>query len=327
MQQHLLPNDWLDHGPQELASLAPVQWIHWPAVEECGVKVALKREDLLHLQLGGNKVYKLYGYLRGARRTGSLPLLSFGGPWSNHLHALAAAGAHQGLKTIGIVRGEESSSPSAMLQDAAATGMHLHFVSRGAYREKDTAEFNSYLQSQFGNFVLIPEGGKGPEGLIGLAGLAATLGELAQQHHFDSVCCAVGTGSTLAGLTNSMTKNVTVEGFSALRAGDGLSREVAQRIRPSPPECAPWRLHNEFHGGGYAKVPKELVLFMQEFERQTQVPLDPVYTGKMMWGVEQLARAGYWRPGTRLLALHSGGLQGRRGFPKFFPALDEKQIS
>lgn len=311
---YLLPEDWLNWDLQSLAQLAPVQWLEWPHLEQFQLKVGIKREDLLHPHLGGNKLYKLHGHLRSAMVQGHRQVLSFGGAWSNHLYALAAAGQMLGMQTIGVVRGEAAAVPSAMLQDVAAMGMRLHFISRADYKRKRDPAFLDELHRHFGVFYTIPEGGGDAQGAEGCRALGQGLAVISRRTPFDVVCCAVGTGGTLAGLAAGLPESVSVCGFSVLKGADQLSGEVGDRLRELGGPSADWQLETDYHCGGYARCPDQLAYFMQEFELQTGVSLDPVYTAKMMWGIARKASAGAWPAHTRILALHSGGLQGRRGF-------------
>ncbi len=316
----MLPEQWWDRELETLAQLAPVQRLELPALADAGLTLAIKREDLLHSHLGGNKLYKLYGHLQAACAAGHEHLLSFGGAWSNHIHALAAAGQALGFKTTGVIRGERPTSLNAMLSGAESMGMHLHFVSRRDYGFKHTSGFVAELQRNFGPCHVIPEGGGDLTGARGALAWGRGLAELWRKEPFDAVCCAVGTGSTLAGLIASLPAQVSVCGFSVLKGEGNLCREIEDQARALSPQATDWTLETDYHCGGYARYPRYLADFVREFEARTRVPLDPVYTAKMMWGLVQKVRAGHWPRGTRVLALHSGGLQGRRGFPQEFAA-------
>lgn len=311
----LLPQHWLDCDLVSISQLAPLQWLQWPALDELGIRFALKREDLLHPHLSGNKLYKLYAHLRMASQSGYSRILTFGGAWSNHIYALAAAGQSLGLETRGVIRGERPSQLSATLRDAEAMGMQLHFISRADYRRKGETAFLAELQRELGPSYVVPEGGGDLLGATGCMALGRGLELLRQEQPFDTVCCAVGTGGTLAGLAAGLSQNVRVCGFSVLKGEGGLAGDVAELQAQLGESGAIWCLESRYHCGGYARCTNELAQFMQEFELQTDVKLDPVYTAKMMWGIMQKARAGEWPAGSRILALHSGGLQGRRGFP------------
>jgi 1-aminocyclopropane-1-carboxylate deaminase len=309
----LLPANWIEYELASIAQLAPIQWLEWPLMDRLQLKVGVKREDLLHPQLGGNKLYKLYHHLKAAKCAGVDHVVSFGGAWSNHIYALAAAGESLGLRTTGIIRGERPASLSATLADASAMGMSLHFISRQAYREKRDPVFLQQLKQEFGPCYIVPEGGGDLLGAQGCADLGRGLGELRSTYPFDVVCCAVGTGSTLAGIASGLPSDTSVYGFSVLK-GEGDLRQEIDGFERALGRGANCTLEAAFHCGGYARFPAELREFVVDFEEQTGVLLDPVYTAKMMWGIACKARAGHWAASTRILALHSGGLQGRRGF-------------
>jgi 1-aminocyclopropane-1-carboxylate deaminase len=305
----------------DVARLAPVQRLNWQLAEECGLEVVMRREDLLHPRLGGNKFYKLAGHIDAFRRSGAHCLLSFGGAFSNHLYALAAAGHELGIPTVGIVRGERPKSLSPTLQDAADQGMELVFISRAEYRRKADPQWLAQLRHRFADAYVIPEGGGDALGSTGCMAWA-TAAAAASPWRPDVICVAAGTGGTAAGVLAAGV-SAQVEAFLVL---SGTSAEVAdmqteivtractltakERVKlPS------FHLETNYACGGYARLPSPLRHFMAAFEEETGVPLDPVYTAKMMWGIAHKAREGQWPPGTRILVLHSGGLQGRRGFP------------
>ena len=283
----------------------------------------MRRDDLIHPELSGNKFYKLYFNLQQAVEAGHTRVLSFGGAYSNHIHALAAAGKTYGLETVGVIRGPEPAEYSPTLQDAARWGMQLHFVDRSAYRLKDTAAMREQLESELGAAYIVPEGGANLLGARGCAMMAkATQAQLA----CDALCVAVGTGGTLAGIASALEGEAEAIGIPVVK-GDiyregGLVDEVSSLLgelieakgRAEP--AAHWQLLEGYHGGGYGKCTPSLTAFIHRFERDTGVPVEPVYTAKLFRAIEQLALDGYWRRGTRLVAVHTGGLQGRRGFQR-----------
>lgn len=311
---------WSQRPLSAIAQLAPVQLLHWPLMERHGVAIALKREDLLHPQLGGNKFYKLHGHLRRHQNHSSQPILSFGGAYSNHLYALAAAGRLYGFPTIGVVRGDRPQCLSPTLADAERWGMRLHFVSRAAYRQKHSAAFIQGLQSKYGPFYSVPEGAgdqAGAEGCVTWAQGALALAPWRPT----AVCVAAGTGATLAGVLAG-SGGVDVYGFSVLKGRPTETQELrhkvlalAQSVGSQPPKQLPaLHLESDYHCGGYARFPLYLREFAAELEQQLAVPLDPVYTAKLFWGVAQKVLCGEFPSGSRLLLLHTGGLQGRRGY-------------
>lgn len=261
----------------------------------------LLRLDLLHPSISGNKWYKLRYNIEEALRQGAASLLSFGGAWSNHLHALAFAGRQAGLPTIAYVRGE--TVMNATLSDCAAWGMQLHFVSRDAYRHKQDVDFLHELQQAHPGAYLIPEGGSNA---LGLTGCREILPEnLATQ--YDLIACAVGTGTTLAGMAQALEPGTSMLGFTVMKQGDYL-QETLQHLIPH----TRWRLETRFHGGGFGKIQPALRDFMRDFYVLNQVETDRVYTAKMLFGLREMIRQKELDPNLRILAIHTGGLQGNR---------------
>lgn len=282
----------------------PIVEITDPIVEKAGVRLLMKREDLNHPLVSGNKWWKLKYNLEEAQHQSKRTLLTFGGAYSNHIYATAAAAAELGFNSIGIIRGEETLPLNNTLSFAVEQGMDLHYVSREHYRTKTTRDFINQLQQQFGDFYLIPEGGSNELAVAGVSGFAQTLG-----HDFDYVCCAVGTGGTLAGLIKGLPSKEII-GFSVLKNGEFLNHDVASRAG----EQQNWKIMTDYHCGGYAKTNAALEQFIQQFEKRSSIPLDHVYTGKMMAGVYDLIQKGYFQKGSTILTLHTGGLQGKRLF-------------
>ena len=281
------------------------QEVHLPILDQKKVSLVLKREDCIHPLISGNKYRKLKYNLKEAKTQGFDTLLTFGGAFSNHIAATAYAGKIHGLKTIGIIRGEELAQKwqeNSTLKLAESHGMQFKFVSREAYREKDTPQFIDDLKEEFGAFYLLPEGGTNPLAIKGCEEILTT-----SDANFNIVCCAVGTGGTIAGISNGAFTSQKVLGFPALK-GDFLQEDICKfALREN------WKLVTDYHFGGYAKVTEELVSFINDFKLNTQIPLDPIYTGKMIYGILDLIQKGYFPPKTKILAIHSGGLQGIDG--------------
>jgi 1-aminocyclopropane-1-carboxylate deaminase len=265
----------------------------------------IKRDDLLHPYVSGNKFRKLHYNLKKAKEENYSTLLTFGGAFSNHIVAVAAAGMENGMKTIGVIRGDElqekiMSNPS--LKKAQEFGMVFEFVSREIYRSKNEAAFMEYLEQQYGNFYLLPEGGTNS---LAVKGCEEILEET--DADFDFICCAVGTGGTISGIINSSKVSQQVLGFPALK-GDFLSEDICKFVTQSN-----WQLVTDYHFGGYAKVTNELIEFINDFYQKFQVPLDPIYTGKMAFGVLDLIEKKKFPKGSKILMIHTGGLQGIAG--------------
>ncbi len=276
------------------------------------IRVFMKREDLLHPQISGNKFRKLKYNLHEAQKLGQKTLLTFGGAYSNHIAAVAASGHEFGFHTIGIIRGEElaakiNDNPTLAL--AQQQGMQLEFISRADYRHKAEPEFIQQLQQQFGQFYLIPEGGTNALAVQGCTEILT----IDDKQQFDYVCCAVGTGGTITGIIESSTVQQTILGFPALK-GDFLQTEIEKWTSKTN-----WKLIENYHFGGYAKATPELLQFVQEFKVQTGIDIEPIYTGKMLFGLFDLIEKGYFTANSQILAIHTGGLQGNLSQTFNFP--------
>lgn len=276
--------------------------------------VSLLRLDALDARAPGNKRYKLNGYVEQARASNVPTLLSFGGAWSNHLHALAAVGAQQGLHTVGIVRCEAHEIDSPTLSDARAWGMEIVPVGRAQYRQRHLHAYQTQLQTRYAPCIVIPEGGASLSGARGCAAIADLV--LAANHRARRVVLPVGTGATLAGLVAALPTDYEVIGISALKGAADIEPTVETLLKALLPsgQHARWQVMHEYHCGGFAKVNDALKRFVQGFENEQGVALDPVYTAKMLLAVSTLRETGQWDEHEPLIAIHTGGLQGRRGF-------------
>jgi 1-aminocyclopropane-1-carboxylate deaminase len=279
-----------------------------------GVNVWMLRLDQVHPQVSGNKWYKLKYALQDLIARGEGRVLTFGGAYSNHVHALAFAGQALGIETIGVIRGEPAYAANPTLSDARAWGMQLEFVDRATYRNRQDPAFEQQLRSRLGNFGLIAEGGFGPLGLAGCREIFAGLDGVAD---FDLICVAAGTGGTMAGLIAGKSASSRLLGFSALKGGDFLYANIAALLQlAGEDDPGGWGLQLDAHGGGYARTSPLLAAFMAAFQHQTGVALDPVYTGKMVLRFNQIVAQGEVAVGSRVLLIHTGGLQGLRGMEK-----------
>ena len=282
-----------------------------------GFEITIKREDEIHPIISGNKFRKLK-YNIAHLNNQSQPILSFGGAFSNHLAALATAGKMLGLQTVGIVRGQEWEqkwTESTTLAHCVKEGMTLHAVSREAYRLKEKSATVRALKQQFPALVCLPEGGTNALAVKGCREIIQS-----KDKHFDAVCAAVGTGGTLAGLIESSFKNQFILGFMALRDPSVLENV---RIYTSKEN---WCLIKAYDFGGYAKVSPKLVRFINIFYQQYGIPLDPIYTGKMLFGIFDLIERRKWEWGKNILIIHSGGLQGGGGINARLKKRGEEQI-
>lgn len=277
------------------------------------VSLTIKREDLLHPVISGNKYRKLTYNLQKAKEQDKNILLTFGGAFSNHIAAVAGAGKEYGFKTIGIIRGEElvdKVEGNPTLSYAKQCGMQLIFVTREQYRQKHTIDFFdkckqlSFLQGELEKEVyLIPEGGTNELAIKGCEEILTK-----EDAAFDYVCVCVGTGGTISGVINSAKAKQKILGFSALK-GDFLNTEI-EKLAPNKNN---WKLITDYHFGGYGKINDDLISFINQFKQVTNVPLDPIYTGKMLYGIIDLTQKGYFKPNSSVLAIHTGGLQGIEG--------------
>ena len=273
-------------------------------IDQPEIHLDLKRLDLIHPHISGNKFYKLKYNLQHAKQLGLDTLITFGGAFSNHIAATAYAAHYFGFQSIGIIRGEELADQplNHTLSTASQFGMQLEFINRQDYRNKEQPDFLAELQSRFPNAYIIPEGGTNS---LAIQGCKEILSEQDRQN-YDVICCAVGTGGTITGLIESSHFNQNILGFSALK-GDFLTHDVAHLTAKKN-----WKIIDEYCCGGYAKTSAQLIEFIQLFEKQYQIPLEPIYTGKMLFGIFDLIEKAYFPPHTRILAIHSGGLQGRQ---------------
>jgi 1-aminocyclopropane-1-carboxylate deaminase len=284
------------------------------SVTIAGRTVDIRRLDRIHPEVNGNKWYKLKYNLESAVSKGHHTVLTFGGPWSNHIHAAASACKLAGLRSIGIIRGEEPVKESTTIAFARACGMKMAFISREMYDLRDGDDFKGWLVEQFGEFYSIPEGGAN---FLGINGCMEILNDR-DADRYDLVCCACGTGATLAGILLGSKGRVSVMGFSALRGGSFLQQAVLGHVRTvvSDERAAAeigerLRIETRFHFGGYGKWSAELESFILRMEKEIGIPFDQVYTGKMMYGIEKMLMNGELTDFPRILIIHSGGLQGR----------------
>lgn len=300
-----------------------------PLFAHNGVTVQLLRLDQIDPVLSGNKLFKLIPNLIAARASGFDTVLSFGGAYSNHIHALAEAGYRYNFRTIGVIRGDDGQADSHTLKFAASRGMQLIRVSRQDYRRRHDQQFADELARSLGEFYLIPEGGANPCGIRGSMLLADVIASSLRdqppgQRMPDEILLACGTGTTMAGLIAGLMKSARlsvadklpcIRGIAVLKQGEFLCHDIAHMIDAmrSPDDAdVSWQLETTCHWGGYARFPEALAQFVSAFEHRHGILLDPVYTAKLMSAVYQRIEAGLYAPGTRLLLLHTGGLQGRR---------------
>ncbi|MDR0224385.1 MAG: pyridoxal-phosphate dependent enzyme [Myroides odoratus] len=267
-----------------------------------GIELFIRREDLLHPEVSGNKFRKLKYNMEAAVSEGHRQVLTFGGAYSNHIAATAAAGRIVGMQTIGVIRGEEIQEnyrENPTLKKAEEDGMRFKFVTRTEYRTKDSTAFLTKLAEEFGDFYLVPEGGTNEKAIKGTEEILKE-----EDGIYDYVCCAVGTGGTIAGIINRSFSHQQIIGFPALK-GDFLMLEIKKYVSKEN-----WRLETAYHFGGYAKYNADLLKFIRHFERDTGILLDPIYTGKLLFGIFDLIEQNQFKKDSKILAIHTGGLQG-----------------
>jgi 1-aminocyclopropane-1-carboxylate deaminase len=296
------------------------QKIALPVLNECKVELYIKREDQIHKEISGNKFRKLKYNVIEAKNQGKTTLLTFGGAYSNHILAVAAAGHLNNLQTIGIIRGDELAqnlpkvlAENSTLSKAHELGMKFDFISRSNYRMKDSTAFLTQLSNKYDTPYIIPEGGTNQLAIKGCEEILTN-----EDEKFDYICVPVGTGGTISGIINSVRKGQKVLGFPALK-GDFLKDDIQKMVVSS----TSWELISKYHFGGYGKYKPELIHFINEFKKNTEILLDPIYTGKMMYGIIDLIRTKVIDEGSKILAIHTGGIQGIEGFNR---KLEKKQL-
>ncbi len=275
------------------------------SLENSSIKLFIRREDLIHPFVSGNKFRKLKYNLEQAQKEKHCSLLTFGGAFSNHIAATAFAGKKIGFETIGVIRGEELAAKiqeNPTLKFAKECGMKFEFVSREKYKTKDSKEFISELAQKFGSFYLIPEGGTND---LAVKGCEEILTD--RDSDYDFICCSIGTGGTIAGLINRSFSHQKVLGFPSLK-GDFLKEDICKFVTNTN-----WDINSKYHFGGYAKVSDELIFFMNNFYSKYKILLDPIYTGKLVFGVIDLISKNYFPLHSKILIIHTGGVQGIAG--------------
>jgi len=302
------------NGKLNLKLPSPLQALSDPLFDKYGIKVFAKRDDLIDPEISGNKWRKLKYNIEAAN---GLPILTFGGAFSNHIAATASACDRLGIKSIGIIRGEIIIPLNNTLQQAKDCGMLLHSVSRNEYRLKNSKEFYIILKKRFNNFYLVPEGGAN---LLGIKGAGEIITEIDRE--FDYLISAMGTGTTLAGMKVGSDKNQRQIGIPVLKNGGFLRDEVNKMVKEyctkfnhSVPETN-FELFTDYHHGGYARISDELIEFMRYFYKQHNIKTDPVYSGKSAFALYDLIKKGRFSEGSTIVWLHCGGLQGIEGIEK-----------
>ncbi len=284
----------------------PIQTIDLPLLREKKVELFIQRDDTLHPHVSGNKWRKLKYNVEAAKKEVKSCLLTFGGAFSNHIAATAAAAQIAGMKSVGIIRGKDADQENPTLKFARSCGMELRFIDRSEFRALRDAGWKGAIVDEYKDIYLLPEGGSNDLAVKGCAEMVENWID-----DYDYACCALGTGATFAGLVNGVSEGVVCLGFPAIKDQGYLKEEVLNYLIDG--EKKRWSLVRDYHFGKYGKVNEALIQFMNEFYVQTSIPLDPIYTGKMIFGLMDMIQHDFFKPGTKILAIHTGGLQGIGG--------------
>ena len=292
----------------ELNLPSPLQELRDEVIEKAGIRLFIKRDDLIHSAISGNKWRKLKFNIQAFQQQKATTLVTFGGAFSNHIHATAAAGKLFNFPTVGIIRGEEHTPLNSTLQDAANWGMQLEYIDRATYRDKSTPEFLQTLKEKYHNCFIVPEGGANE---LGAKGCEEILTEITTP--FDILCVACGTATTLSGILNASQPGQHILGVPVLKGGEFLNTEIQQLSYKTN-----YSLECDYHFNGYAKHTPELLSFIAEFEKKHNIQLDQVYTGKLFYALYDLMKNNKFKKGSTIIAIHTGGVQGKRGltFPQ-----------
>lgn len=285
------------------------QALDHPLLEEKGVELAIKRLDLVHPLVSGNKFFKLKYNLKEASNQGFQSILTFGGAYSNHIQTTSAAAKISGLNSIGMIRGEETLPLNPTLEFAQKQGMKIEYVNRADYRKKNEAEYLDKLKEKFPNSFIIPEGGTNS---LAIQGTSEILEE--GDSKFKYIILSIGTGGTFGGILKGLLPHQTALGISSLK-GSFINKEISELIEKYQINLkGQWEINSDYHFGGYAKYNQKLIDFIWGFYESFGIILDPIYTGKMMYGLWDLIQKDHFSRGSKILAIHTGGLQGNLGF-------------
>ena len=291
---------------------SPIESINYPLFTEKQINVYVKRDDLIHAEISGNKWRKLKYNLIEAKAQNKNTILTFGGAYSNHISATGSVGKIFGFKTIGVIRGEETLPLNPTLRQAEKDGMSFLYVSRSDYRKKHTPEFINKLKEELGDFYIIPEGGGNK---LGVKGCNDIVNEI--DIDFNYILTDCGTGATLAGICDVLKGKQKAIGIPVLKGGEFIKDEVKLLLGDTYTRIeSRYSLETGYHFGGYAKYNQGLILFMRDFFKETKIKTDPIYTGKLFYALVDLAKKDYFKRGSTIVVVHTGGLQGIKGFEK-----------
>lgn len=300
---------------------SPIVRLKSEFLNQYGIELWLKRDDLIHDKISGNKWRKLELNILKAKQK-NRPILTFGGAYSNHILATAVACEQAGIQSIGMIRGEELDKKelNPTLEDARSAGMELHFISREEYTRKSEESYIKGLEEEFGQVQLVPEGGANYYGVMGCTKILSEV-----DNEFDVVCCSGGTGTTATGMLLKLREEQKLELYPALKGGDFITENVEHLLKYSLFENdlvaetkQSLSVVADYHFGGYGKANQELVEFVNSFYETYAIPLDLVYTGKMLFGLFDRISKKVYPKGTRIIAIHTGGVQGNRGMAERF---------
>ena len=287
-----------------------IEQIHYSLFKKHRLNVYIKRDDLIHPIISGNKWRKLKGNLAEAKRLNKTGILSFGGAYSNHIHALAYACHQHQLSSIGIIRGEQHYQENFTLSWAKFWQMQLEFVDRKTYRKRHEECYLAELNTTFPDHFIVPEGGTNT---FALSGVGEIISELEQQLGYDTIMLPVGSGGTIAGLIKADNDQHNILGVGVLKQSEYLLDKITQLLPPSARNYKNWQLLQQYHCGGYAKFSPQHAQQIREVINESQVPFEPVYSGKMLLALIDLVEAGYFPAHHTIVLLHTGGLQGLGG--------------
>ena len=308
-------------------NLSCIRKIENKLIKQKKLELWLKRDDLIDSQISGNKWRKLYYNVMKAKHLDCEGLLTFGGAFSNHIAATAAAGQRWGLPTIGIIRGEKVLPLNPTLAFAQRCGMGFQFIDRSTYRKKQESNFFEKLINKYPNFYILPEGGTNNLAIKACEDIVFELKKQCFPAFPDYITVSCGTGGTISGIISGLQKTpwaamTQVLGFSALK-GDFLKKDITTLLQHYTYKKPPfiqlkWQVLSNYHFGGYAKFKMELIDFINQFKIEQGVSLDPIYTGKMLYGIFDLIKKDFFKEGSKIVAIHTGGLQGIEGFNQRF---------
>lgn len=290
--------------------LSPVQELQHPLFQKHNIRVSIKRDDLIHPIISGNKWRKLKGNIAQAKELGKKGIISFGGAYSNHIHALAYACFKENLQAVGIIRGESHYQNNYTLKWAAHWKMQLRFVDRKTYKRRYDSEYLQTIEDQYKNYLVVPEGGSNT---LALLGVADVITELKQQSEYNTLMLPVGSGGTIAGLIAADNTSHNIIGVTVLKQGEYLTKEIIQLLPEQTKHYQNWQLLHQYHCGGYAKFSKEDCQKINQFSAIVDVPFEPVYSGKMVLALLDLVEQGFFPSGHKIMLVHTGGLQGLGG--------------